>query len=241
MFTQWPTLLPFGIPDAQAFVTDPPPDLGSNRYVKDYLEVKSVGGSASTARPQDRADVARFYASVSPSEILNMAARQMSVARGDSLSENARALALLNMAVNDALIVSFAAKYTYVFWRPVTAIRAGDSDGNAKTDVDAAFTPLITTPCFPGYPSNHASGTNSGLEVLRRVYGAAGHVLLLSNAAGVTRPPYSSLEQISDDVDDARVYGGIHFRFDQEAGGRLGRDVATYVYKHNLRRTNAPE
>jgi hypothetical protein len=240
-FTEWPKLLPFGIPDAQSFILEPPPDLGSNRYAKDYLEVKTMGGVSSTGRPQDRSDVARFYASISPSHLLNMAARQMSVARGDSLSANAWALALLNMAVNDALVVSFATKYTHVLWRPVTAIRAGDSDRNPKTEGDPSFTPLITTPCFPAYPSNHASGTNSGLEVLRRIYGAAGHSLLLSNPVGLLSPPYSSLKQISDDVDDARVYGGIHFRFDQEAGGRLGREVATYVYKHNLRKTNAPE
>ena len=94
---------------------------------------------------------------------------------------------------------------------------------------------------FPSYPSNHASGTNGGLEILRRVYGAAGHSLTLANTTlGVTRQ-YTSLEQISDDVDDARVNGGIHFRFDQAGGNRLGREVATYVYKQALRKTNAPD
>ena len=239
LFTQWPTLKPFGIPDAQAFVLDAPPDLSSNRYAKDYLEVKTVGSVSSAARPQDRTHCARFYASISPSQALNMAARQLSDARGDSPSENAWALAVLNMAINDSLIVSFATKYTHVFWRPVTAIAAGDSDGNEKTDADPTFAPLITTPCFPSYPSNHASGTNSGLEILRRVYGAAGHSLKLAHpnpALGTLE--YTALKQIADDVDDARVYGGIHFRFEQEAGGRLGRDVATYVYKHNLRKTH---
>ena len=233
VFAQWGNITPFGIPDAAAFIPEAPPSIQSTRYVKDYNEVMTVGGVNSTARPQDRADVARFYAASSPTYLLNAVARQLSEARGDTMSENARALALINMSINDGLIVSFATKYTYILWRPETAIRA--DDGNPKTDRDQAFMPYIVTPCFPSYPSNHASGTNSGLEALRRLYGAAGHSITLTNpaVAGLTYD-YTSLKQISDDVDDARVYGGIHFRFDQEVGGRLGREVATYVVKNNL-------
>lgn len=237
VFYQWPGLMPFGITSAADFIPPPPPDLSSNRYLKDLLEVKRVGGVDSTERPQDRTDVARFYASISPSQALNMAARQLSAARGDSMAENARALALLNMAINDGLIVSFATKYQYNLWRPITAIRAG----NDVVAADPTFTPLVNTPCFPSYTSNHAAGTNSGLEVLRRLYGAAGHSLALTHPVLPMTLQYTALEQIADDVDDARVYGGIHFRFDQEEGGRLGREVATHVYKHNLRRIGAPE
>lgn len=141
------------------------------------------------------------------------------------------------MATSDSLVTSFATKYRYNWWRPETAIRAGDTDGNAKTDRDATFAPYITTPCFPSCPSNHASGSSGGAEVLRRLYGAGGHSITLSNpaVAGVTLH-YTTFKAITDDVDDARVYGGIHFRFEQEAGSRLGRDVATYVTKNNLRR-----
>jgi hypothetical protein len=171
--------------------------------------------------------------------VFNPAARQVSIAQGGPLSENARAFALLNMAISDSLVASFATKYYYNWWRPETAIRAGDTDGNAKTDPDATFAPFIVTPCFPSYPSNHASGSNGGAEVLRRMYGAGGHSITLSNPAvpsvsGIVLH-YTTFKAITDDVDDARVYGGIHFRFEQEAGGRLGRDVATYVTKHNLR------
>ena len=134
--------------------------------MKDYREVKSVGAIDSTERPPDRADVARYYAALSPTQAMNMAAQQLSAARGDSLSENAWALALLNMTINDAFIVSFKTKYQYNLWRPVTAIRLGDTDGNRKTDPDPLFSPFISTPCFPSYPSNHAAGTNSGLEIL---------------------------------------------------------------------------
>jgi hypothetical protein len=200
--------------------------------------VKRVGSvtSDSTARPQDRADVARFYAASSPTFVFNLAARQVAAAEGSSLSENARALALLNMASNDSLVASFWTKYHYKLWRPETAIREGDFDGNARTDADATFVPYILTPCFPSYPSNHASGSEGAAEILTRVYGAGGHAITMANPSvpGVTFH-YRRFNQITDDISDARVYGGIHFRFDQDAGADVGRAVATYVYKHNLR------
>ena len=242
IFFNWQNVTPFGIDSVASFMPGPPPSLTSNTYTKDYLEVKTVGSLSSTARPQDRADVVRFYAVSSPTRVLNDAARQVSVAQGRSLSENARALALLNMAISDSLVTSFATKYHYNWWRPETAIRAGDTDDNPKTDPDASFVPFITTPCFPSYPSNHASGTGSGAEILRRLYGAGGHSITLSNpaVAGITLH-YTTFKQITDDVDDARVYGGIHFRFEQEVGGRLGRDIATYIVKHDLRGPDDPD
>jgi hypothetical protein len=245
---QWQKITPFGIPSVpgsqtwlEQFLPGSPPSLTSNRYAKDYNEVKTVGSLNSTERPQDRADVARFFAPSSPSFVFNLAARQVAVAQGKSLSENARALALLNMATNDSLVASFGTKYYYLLWRPETAIRAGDLDGNVKTDPDFTFAPFIVTPCFPSYPSNHASASNSAAEILRRLYGAGGHAITIANPAvpGVILH-YTTFNQITDDIDDARVYGGIHFRFDQDAGGRLGRDIATFIYKHNLRSANDP-
>jgi hypothetical protein len=236
IYFNWQNVTPFGIPSTADFIPGPPPSLTSNTFAKDYLEVKTVGSLNSTARPQDRADVVRFYAVSSPGRVFNSIAAQLAVAQSRSLSENARALALLNMAISDSLVTSFTAKYLYNFWRPETAIRAGDTDDNEKTDPDATFAPFIATPCFPGYPSNHASGSNGAAEVLRRMYGAGEHSISLSNPAvpGVVLR-YTTIKAITDDIDDARVYGGIHFRFDQDAGGRLGREVATYITKHNLR------
>ena len=243
---QWQNMTPFGVPSVPGsqkwiaqFAPGPPPALTGKRYARDYNEVKSVGNISSdpTDRPQDRADVARFYAVSSPSFVFNLVARQVAAAEGGSLSENARALALLNMASNDSLVASFWTKYHDKLWRPETAIREGNLDGNAKTDADFAFVPYILTPCFPSYPSNHASGSHSAAEILRRIYGGGGHAITLANPAvpGLTFH-YTWFSQITHDIDDARVYGGIHFRFDQDAGADLGRDVATYVYKHNLRR-----
>jgi hypothetical protein len=244
----WHNVTPFGIPSVAGspawmaqFLPGPPPGLTSTRYAKDYREVKSVGSLNSTERPQDRADVVRLFTVSSPSFVFNLVARQVAVAQGKSLSENARALALLNMATNDSLVASFGTKYYYLFWRPETAIRAGDLDGNAKTEPDPGFAPFIATPCFPSYPSNHASGSNSAAEILRRLYGAGGHDITVANPAipDVTLH-YTRFNQITDDIDDARVYGGIHFRFEQEAGGRLGRAIAKFIYKHNLRSARDP-
>ena len=235
-FFQWQNVTPFGIPNAGEFLLDPPPALTSNGYAKAYIEVMTVGSLTSTERPQDRADVVRFFEFTSPTLAFNQAARQVADAQGHTLSENARALALINMAINDSFVASFLNKYHYNFWRPETAIRAGDTDGNRKTETDPTFLPFIATPCFPSYPSNHASGSNSGAEVMRRLYGEGGHSITLSNpAVPDIILQYTTLKQITDDVDDARVYGGIHFRFDQVAGGRLGRAVATSVYKSKLR------
>lgn len=239
----WQFVTPFGVPSIpgdqswiDAFLPPPPPSMTSARYTKDYLEVQRVGGMASTERPADRADAARFYAASSPSFVFNLAARQVSAAQGRSLSHNAHTLALLNMASNDALVMSFAAKYHYLLWRPETAIHRGNEDNNPNTEHDITFMPYIVTPCFPSYPSNHASGSSSAAEVLRRAYGAAGHDITMANPAvpGVVFH-YTTFRQITDDVDDARVYGGIHFRFDQDAGSKMARTIATYIYKYNLR------
>jgi hypothetical protein len=140
------------------------------------------------------------------------------------------------MAISDSLVASMYNKYQYNFWRPEAAIRAAETDGNPRTEQDLTYLPFITTPCFPSYPSNHASGTSGGAEVLRRLYGPDGHSITLSNPAvpGITLQ-YTQFSEIAADVDDARVYGGIHYRFDQVTGGKLGRAVANAVYKNNLR------
>ena len=243
---QWQNVTPFGVPSTPGsadwiapFALAPPPALTSRRFARDFNEVKKVGNiSASlTDRPQDRADVARFYAVSSPAYVFNLAARQVAVAEGTSLSENARTFALLNMASSDSLVASFWTKYHYKFWRPETAIHDAAADGNARTDPDPAYAPYILTPCFPSYPSNHGSGSNGASEVMRRVFGDGGHDITIANPAvpGLTFH-YTRFSQITDDISDARIFGGIHYRFDQEAGTELGTDIAKYVYKHNLRR-----
>jgi hypothetical protein len=144
----WRNVTPFGIQSSDQFRSDPPPALTSNKYRKDYNEVKEVGELNSPTRPQDRTDVAQYFRVATPVHVWSQAMSQASVAEGKSLSENARAFALLTMAISDASISTFETKYHYITWRPYTAIRAGDTDGNPKTDPDVAWTPFIDTPCF---------------------------------------------------------------------------------------------
>jgi hypothetical protein len=237
----WQNVTPFGIDSNAQFRSDPPPPLTSPEYARDYEEVLRVGAIDSAERPSDRADVARLFLSLSAVGAWNSVARQLAQAQPPSLSENAHVFALLNMAMSDALTSSMETKYHYVFWRPETAIRAGDADGNDRTVGDPDFAPFIPTPCFPGYPSAHASASYAALAILQRVWGNGGHSLELSHPA---LPDivvhYTNLKQITDDIDDARVYGGIHFRFDQEAGGKQGLRVGQYIFSHRLLPDTAP-
>jgi hypothetical protein len=248
-FYQWQHVAPFGIDGVADFLLPAPPALTSNAYAKDYSELQAVGNRNNVTRSADRDPVVRLYAVSSPSFALSMVARQLAAAKGVSLTDNARALALIMMSINDSLIASFYNKYEHNLWRPETAIPAGALDANDKTEADTGYAPFIGTPCFPSFPSNHASGTNGGLEMMRRLFGAAGHDITFTNnvpalrslPATVISRHYTELKQIADDVDDARVYGGIHFRFDQDGGNALGRAVATEIYKTHLRPVHGAE
>jgi PAP2 superfamily len=235
-FYHWQDVTPFAIATPKDFLLQPPPALASDRYARDYLEVLTVGSATSTERPQDRADVVHLYGSAGPAYLMNSVARQLAMESHGSLTENARTLALVNMAMNDGLITSLYNKYQYNFWRPETAIHAGDSDGNPRTPADPSFAPFIVTPCYPSYPSNQGTATNAALGIFRRVYGDRHHRISLSfpGVPGVT-VTNTRLSQISSDVADARVYGGIHFRFDQVEGQRLGKRIARAVHEAVLR------
>jgi hypothetical protein len=232
----WGEVTPFGLESGSQFRLPPPPALHTFRYAKDYNEVKLLGRIDSPFRPQDRTDVARYYAAVTPIQTWNPAARQVSAAQGRSLSENARIFALLAMAMADGSIAVFDTKYVYNRWRPVTAIWGGGIDGNHLTVPDPNWLPLIATPPFPSFASAHASVSGAARAVVERAFGKGGHAITLSNSAvpGVVLK-YAAFEQITNDIDDARIFGGIHFRFDQEAGADQGRHVGRYILRHYLR------
>jgi hypothetical protein len=236
LLLQWRNLRPFAIESTSQFRAAPPPSLRSPRYTRDYNELKRFGGVDSPWRPQDRADVARFYAVTSPIPVWDSVVTQIAVEQSRSPLETARVLALVNMAIADAQASVFDTKYHYNFWRPETAIRAGDVDGNPLTRAEANFQPFVPTPCFPSYASAHGSSSAAAREVLERTFGGRHHFIRLINPAlpDVTLE-YANLRKITDDIDDARVYGGIHFRFDQEAGTRLGRQVGAAVLRNALR------
>jgi PAP2 superfamily len=238
-YAHWGNVQPFGVDNIAHFDLPPPPALNSRRYEQSYNEVERVGARNSVYRPQDRADVARYYAVVLTIRTWNPIARQIAVAQSRSLTHNARSLALLNMAMNDALVAVFRSKYEYTRWRPETAIRNGDNDGNSRTAGDATFEPFVSTPCHPSYGSAHASAGYAARAVLERVYGRRGHAFELSSASvpGITLQ-YNSIQKVTSDIDDARVYGGIHFRYDQEAGAKLGSHIGRAVYWKNLQRNH---
>jgi hypothetical protein len=229
-------ITPFGVQSSSQFRVTPPPQLTSKEYAKAYEEVRSVGAADSFARPPDRADVAVFYNALFPVPLWSQVARQLAAVHPNSFTANARAFALMTMAIMDGLITTIETKYYYRFWRPETAIRAGAVDGNAETEPDIDFVPFITTPCHPSYPSAHASISYAARRVVHELWGNGGHSIVLT----VPSLPhlslwYSSLKQITDDIDDARVYGGIHFRFDQEAGAHQGLGIGRYIHENYLR------
>jgi hypothetical protein len=236
LFLQWRNVKPFVLRRADQFRSDPPPAFTSSRYRRDYNEVKTVGGEDSTERPQDRANVVMMYAAVGDAILWNPIARQLAVARHTSVAQNARIFALLNMALSDATVAVLETKYHYNFWRPETAIHEAGNDGNEQTDPDSSYQPFISAPCFPSYPSGHASTSYAAREVLERIFGRSRHsIVVASPAVPDVVLKYTRLRDITSDIDDARVYGGIHFRFDQDGGAEQGRQVGAYVHRHGVR------
>ena len=140
------------------------------------------------------------------------------------------------MAIWDGIVACFETKYHFALWRPVTAIRAAQTDRNPKTQPDSNWEALVFTPPFPAYPSGHASFGGAARAILEDEFGADGHDIELMNPAmpGVVLH-YTSFKQITDEIDAARIFGGVHFRFDQEAGALLGKRVGEYVLRHALR------
>ncbi len=232
VFLHWRDVKPFVIRSAEQFRLPPPPSLGSTRYARAYGEVMEKGARDSTQRPPDRTLVAQFYETFGDGGLWNPVARQLARASRQTLAQNARTFALMNLALNDLTIALVETKYHYHFWRPETAIIAGGTDGNDRTQPDASYAPLVPAPCHPSYPSGHAATSGAAREVLERTFGARRHRIVVTQPAmpGV-KLEYSTLEEITDDIDDARVYGGIHFRFDQKGGAEQGRNVGAYVFR----------
>ena len=232
----WGLVTPFALADGSQFRLPAPPGLHTRKYADAYNEVKLLGSVNSAFRPLDRTNVAKLYNAASPVQIWNSAARQASAAQGLTLSENARVFARLGMAMADAAIACWDTKYHYDFWRPQAAIRGGDTDGNDRTEADPDWLPLLTTPAHPSYASGHATVSGAAAAVLRRAFGKDGHAVTISHPSFPDIVlNYTAWEQITADIDDARIYGGIHFRFDQERGAHQGHAVGVYVVENYLR------
>lgn len=234
----WGSVPPFLLHKGSQFRPEPPPALTSPRYTRDFNEIKEIGSLTSSTRTQDQTNLARFWVATAPQN-WNPAARQVAIAQGLSLSQNARAFALLNLAGADAFIACWDAKFTYNQWRPVTAIRAANSGGNPDTVADPAWTPLLVTPPFPDYIAGHTTYAGAAKQVLEHIFGRSpGVTMTLTSitAPGVVET-YTTFDDIADGVVDARVWGGIHWRTSSVRGERVGERIGRFAVCHFLRPT----
>ena len=232
----WGSVRPFFLEEGSQFRPGPPPALTSAQYTRDFNEIKQIGSANSTTRTQAQTDLAHFWSLPAP-RYWNPAARQVAIAQGLTLSQNAHALALLNLAGADALVACWDAKFTYNQWRPVTGIRAADTTGNPGTIADPNWTPLLVTPWFPDYIAGHTTYAGASEEVLEHLFGRQpGVVMTLTSPVtpGVIET-YATFEDIADAVVEARVVGGIHWRTSSVRGKRVGEHVGAFVVSHFLR------
>jgi membrane-associated phospholipid phosphatase len=243
---QWGHVTPFGIPGGSAFRPGPPPALNSPEYTAAFDEVESVGAANSTTRTAEQTQIARFWygaaGTFTAGGYWDQIAQEVAVAHGNSLVQNARLFALVNLAQADAMIAVWDAKYTYNFWRPVTAIRAADTDGNPATAADPAWTSFLVTPAHPSYISGHSGQSGAAAAALAAFFGtdAIPFSLGTDSLPGVTRS-FASFSAAAQEMSDSRVYAGIHWRFDVQAGQTLGYEVGNYIFRHFLRPTSESE
>ncbi len=224
---------PFLIEDPKRYGARGPDALTSRRYTRDFNEIKAIGALNSPNRTADQTDQARFWAE--GPQPWTRAARALAIERGLSSVQSARMFAMLYMTGADALIATWNDKAKWLFWRPITAIREADRDGNPETAPDATWAPLIPTPPYPDYPSGLTSVSAAMAESLEAVFGHRVRFSVASISSNTTRS-YSSFEQAADEVIDARVYSGIHFRKADEDGAKLGREVARDGLAHAFER-----
>ena len=231
---QFAYMTPWAIESPSQFHPPGPPALTSARYTSDYDETKSTGSVDSIVRTVDQTLFSRFWNASSASYYWDTIALGLAEERHLSFSETSRLLALVNIAMADAAIGCWEAKYSYVFWRPVTAIPLGDTDGNPDTIEDLTWSPLLVTPAFPEYPSGHSCVSGAAGRILSDYFGDDTSFSIASNVmVGVTRS-FGNFSAALQEIRDARVFAGIHFRTACDDGQALGVSVADYVLEHAL-------
>jgi len=232
---------PFTLRDASQFRQEPPPHLASGKYVDEYNEVKALGSLTGSSRRPSQTDMALFFAD-NAIQYWNRTMRSIALDLRDS-GDIARMFALVNVAMADALIVAWDSKVYFNFWRPITAIRLGDSDGNDRTDGDPTWTPFIVTPNYPDYVSGANSLSGSATTMLANFFGTDKYTFTMTSTfvhptTGQTpQNPrvYSRFSDAADDVVDARIYEGIHFRSADEDARSGGKHIANWAFAHFLR------
>jgi hypothetical protein len=225
---------------ASQFSPDEGPSLTSETYARDFNEVKELGSLTSATRTTEQTNIARFWLT-SAAVIWDAVLRQVAIARDLDTATTAHALALVNLAGADAAIACWDAKYTFNFWRPITAIRNADADGNPETSADPTWSPLMPTPNFPEFVSGHATVSGAMGTMLALLFGDDAGVSL--TVTSPTNPGFvhtwSRFSEGIAEVIDARVWTGFHFRSSDVAGARLGRHVARFVFEHALSQSQA--
>jgi PAP2 superfamily len=227
------TMTPWVLRRPSQFRLPPPLALTSQEYAADLNEVKMMGTLSGSMRTQDQSELALFWALNTPLA-WNRIAAQISAARGLTLTENAHLFALLNITLSDALIACWDVKYRYVFWRPITAIRAGLTPADADPLWEPWLNFLTGTPAHPEYPSAHSSMSGAAAFVLAAAFGENTAFTVTSEVRPGTRS-FSSFSEATTEIADARVFGGIHFRTSCVRANTLGRAVANYVSRHAMR------
>jgi hypothetical protein len=220
------------------FRPGPPPSLTSALWARDYDEVKEIGGKNSTRRTAEQTVIARFWEATLP-PVYHGVVRSVATLPGREITRNARLFAAVTQATDDALIAVMDAKYHYNFWRPITAIRNGDTDGNDATQRDPSWTPFLDTPMHPEYPCAHCIVAAALGTVLRAEIGMDPVPTLTTTsytANGAARS-WTTIDDFIQEVGNARVYDGVHYRNSTEAGTAMGRQIGELAVAKHLRPT----
>ncbi len=233
--SQWPQRKPWLMKTGAQFRPGPPPALTSDRYARDYNEIKAVGAKQSGTRSAEQTAIARFWTATSPAIYQELVRGAIDTPDRD-LMRNTRLLAALTQAMDDAFIAVFDAKYAYAYWRPITAIRNGDRDGNDATERDAGWLPFIDTPPHPEYPCAHCIAASTVATLLAADLDPASVPTLATSsptADGVVRH-WPTLEAFVAEVGNARIYDGVHYRNSTEVGAEMGRKVGELAVRKYL-------
>jgi len=233
---QFATMIPWALKSPSQFRPAGPPALNSARYTADFNETKTMGSFSSLSRTSDQTLYSLFWNAGTASSYWDRIALSLAEENHLNFSKKARLLALLNISMADALIGCWDAKYDYLFWRPVTAIPLADTDGNPNTTADPTWQPLFATPNHPEYPSGHSCASGAAGRVLERYFGDHTSFTVESDVMlGVVRS-FSNFSAALEEIKNARVFAGIHFRTACNEGQSLGTSVSNYVISHSLRR-----
>lgn len=223
---------PWFLTSASQLRPGPPPALNSATWARDYNETKTFGDANSTVRTPEQTEIARFWATALPDVHMGVV-HSVAIAANREATRNARLYAAVTAALNDTEIAAFEAKYHFNFWRPITAIRNGDQDDNAATERDAGWLPFIVTPIQPEYPCAHCMIAATIATVIRIELGKdpVPPLNTISNTLQGVRRHWTRTEDLVQEVSNARIWDGVHYRNSAEVGARMGEQVGTLVSK----------